>query len=64
MTHIDYILAVCSGSVVVLRILYMVWNYLKHRSIVRRNEARDRNIAEGEARAAKLAAEVADRWRD
>jgi hypothetical protein len=39
-------------------------DYLKHRRILRRNAEHDRNIAEGEARAAKLAAEVADRWRD
>jgi hypothetical protein len=39
-------------------------DYLRHRRRMHRNEIRDRNIAEGEARAAKLAATVVDRWRD
>ncbi len=64
MTHSDYILSAIAGAM--LFGAKIVWDYLQHRRIMRRNAARERKIAQGEARAAKLAAEVEppSKWRD
>jgi hypothetical protein len=64
MTHTDYILSAIAGAM--LFGAKIACDYLRHRRRMHRNEIRDHNIAEGEARAAKLAAEIdpPSKWRN